>query len=105
MADKSAKRIIFTIRQPLLYGGAVFGYTLFGGYHMVVSFLIRSATSPLNPLSTKERGLQNTLKCGFLPLLQSGEGGWGGEVKETSTLPLLTNWHLIYPNTHNDLSP
>jgi hypothetical protein len=34
-------------------------------------------TSPLNPLSTLERGLENRTKYGFLPLLHLGEGGRG----------------------------
>jgi hypothetical protein len=62
---------------------------------------MRCKTSPLNPLSIVERGRETTLKHGFLPLLQSGEGGRGDEVKKINTPSFLTNNHYCVP-THRD---
>ncbi|MCL4253793.1 MAG: hypothetical protein KJ043_08445, partial [Anaerolineae bacterium] len=49
---------------------------------LILSFapLVQSLTSPLNPPSKLERGLQPTRKTGFLPLLHVGEGGRGDAV-------------------------
>jgi hypothetical protein len=53
----------------------------------------RHKTSPLNPLSIVERGLKTTPKQGFLPLLQTGEGGRGDEVKKMGFAP--SSHHVI----------
>jgi hypothetical protein len=63
------------------------------GAIMQVSFLIRSKTSPLNPLSSLARGLKPTHKMVFSPFSSLEKGVGEMRLKKLYTPSLFTNNH------------